>query len=229
MTTTPPAPVRPAVDVPAVLERHLRRWLGDWPAAGEVAVATSASRVDPGWDGSVVPVVGLDAVDRAVVSVPPDVLADAPPTRSLDEVEAWLRAHLGRDRGFGRVVYRWQSSHDAIPELGVVGEWCSSDDPGVPEWLRPFNGGVLVARRDGANAAGVGIKRHDDDGWELAVVTEPAFRGLGLGRALVAQAARWTIEQGAVPLYLHREDNVASAALAAGAGFPDLGWRLLAA
>lgn len=218
--------------LPAPLVRHLRRWLGAWPEpdGGEVSpvvVATSRSRVEPGWDGHVVPLVGISAGPQAVVSVEPHLLDAAPQGATLEDVERWVSARLGRAGGFGRVVYRWQSELAAIPELPEPGVWRDPRVDEVPAWLRPFNGGVLVAEIDGEVAAGVGVKRHDDDAWELAVVTEPAHRGRGLGRALVAQAARRTIREGAVALYLHRADNTPSAALAAGAGFPDRGWRLL--
>ena len=76
-------------------------------------------------------------------------------------------------------------------------------------------------------AAGVGIKRHTPHGHELAVGTEPAHRGRGLARALVAQAARRVLAEGAVPLYLHEFANSASAQVAAAAGFPDRGWRVV--
>jgi len=57
--------------------------------------------------------------------------------------------------------------------------------------LHPFSGRVLVARDAGGDAvSGVGVKRHDSIGHELAVVTTPAARGRGLAVALVAQAAR---------------------------------------
>jgi hypothetical protein len=44
---------------------------------------------------------------------------------------------------------------------------------------------------------------------------------------LVAQAAKRVISEGAVPVYLHAPDNLASGRLADAAGFPDRGWRLV--
>jgi GNAT superfamily N-acetyltransferase len=96
--------------------------------------------------------------------------------------------------------------------------------------MLPFGGEVLLALApDGAFLAGVGIKRHDPYGAELAVVTASAARGRGLGGRLVAQAARRVLDEGAVPTYLHDPDNRASARLAAGAGFPDRGWTAFGA
>ncbi|MGE3285411.1 MAG: GNAT family N-acetyltransferase [Pseudonocardia sp.] len=63
-------------------------------------------------------------------------------------------------------------------------------------------------------------------GRELAVVTSQAARGQGLARRLVAQAARRVLDEGAVPTYLHDHANLASAAVATAAGFPDVGWQV---
>ena len=84
---------------------------------------------------------------------------------------------------------------------------------------------MLVARDEaGRHLAGVGVKRHDGPGQELAVVTEPAAAGRGLARRLVAQAARRVLDEGAVPTYLHATGNAASARVATAAGFADEGW-----
>jgi predicted GNAT family acetyltransferase len=103
----------------------------------------------------------------------------------------------------------------------------AADDPRVPEWLRPFNGDVLIAwTDDGSYASGVGRKQHDRHGHELSVGTDERQRGRGLARRLVAQAARGVLADGAVPTYLHAFDNEASARVADAAGFPDRGWHV---
>ncbi|MGY1837608.1 GNAT family N-acetyltransferase [Blastococcus sp. SYSU DS0510] len=119
-------------------------------------------------------------------------------------------------------MFRWTTRPAVLPK---VGEWVPAVAPGLPDWLRPFGGQVLVAvDRDGTHLAGVGIKRHDAYGAELSVVTSPAARGRGLARGLVAQAARRLLDAGALPTYLHDPANVASARVAEAAGFPDRGW-----
>ncbi|HWH33216.1 MAG TPA: GNAT family N-acetyltransferase, partial [Egibacteraceae bacterium] len=113
-------------------------------------------------------------------------------------------------------------------ELPPLGEWVAATDERLPEWLRPFGGDALVAwDDDGRYAAGVGIKRHDEHGWEIAVGTEEHARGRGLARRLVATAASAIVARGKVPLYFHAMDNEPSARVADAAGFPDRGWRLL--
>lgn len=118
-------------------------------------------------------------------------------------------------------VFRWCTDPAPLPE---VGEWVPPTLPGLPPWLRLFDREVLVVRgADGAYRAGVGIKRHDAYGHELAVGTVPTARGRGLARRLVAQAARRVLDEGAIPTYLHDPGNAASGRVAEAAGFPDRG------
>ncbi|MCM0678948.1 GNAT family N-acetyltransferase, partial [Micromonospora phytophila] len=120
-------------------------------------------------------------------------------------------------------VFRWCADPAPLPD---VGEWIPPAAPGLPSWLRLFDRPVLVVRDErGRYLAGVGVKRHDAYGHELAVGTAPAARGRGLARRLVAQAARRVLADGAVPTYLHDRANTASARVAEAAGFPDRGWR----
>jgi GNAT superfamily N-acetyltransferase len=192
------------------LEPFLEQWLGRWPPTSARDVVAWDPRDEPGWDGKVRPVVGVaDADGRWVLSVSPARAAAADPLFGLRTAEA---------------VFRW--TLDPAP-LDPVGEWVPADDPVLPEWLRPFGGEILVVTDDTGYLAGVGLKRHLDLGWEISVGTEPRGRGQGLARRLVATAARRVLDEGRVPLYLHDDDNRASAAAADAAGFPDLGWRSL--
>jgi GNAT superfamily N-acetyltransferase len=208
------------------LTRHLRSWLGAWPPTGEVTVASSPRRLEPGWDGRVRPFAGVSTPAGTVLSVTPDrVDAVRAAGSTLDDVLDALPTVLGQPGGVvGRGVYRYSVS----PPHGVpVGEWVAADEPGVPPWLRPFGGNVLMVREGGEYVAGLGIKRHDDLGRELAVATEEAWRGRGLARGLVVRAARAILGDGGVPIYLHGRGNAASARVAEAAGFPDLGWFVL--
>jgi GNAT superfamily N-acetyltransferase len=220
-----------AAEVRRRLDDHLATWLGEWPPTDDLVVTTAAGRVEPGWDGRVHSVIGVRSPTGAVLSVPPDVLETARSLGARGGFEA-LGAGLGEliGRPDGRVqagVFRWTDSPappELLPDAGI---WLPADDPRVPAWLHPFGGQVLVALLDGGYAAGVGIKRHDRFGHELAVGTEERFAGRGLGRRLVAQAARRVIADGMVPTYLHDPRNTASAKVADAAGFPDLGWKIL--
>jgi GNAT superfamily N-acetyltransferase len=178
-------------------------------------------------------VIGVHSPDSSVISVPPlDAAALQPEvTRQVADGTGWddllprLPALLGHE---GRHVYngifRWCETPATLPDVGV---WIDAADESVPEWLRPFGHEVLLVTdpENGTYLAGVGLKHHDPYGRELAVGTEPAFRNRGLARALVAQAARRVLDEGAVPTYQHDPANTASARVADAAGFPDRGWR----
>ncbi len=213
------------------LDNHLASWLGQWPPTGKLVVTTASGRVEPGWDGQVHSVVGVANGDATVVSVPPDIVSDArrvAASGGLDALGVRLGALIGRpgDR-LHAGVFRWSASPATCAALPDAGTWVPFDDQQVPTWLRPFGGNVLVALVDGAYAAGVGVKRHDRFGQELAVGTDERFRGQGVARRLVAQAARRVVDNGMVPTYLHDPRNTASAKVADAAGFPDLGWQVL--
>jgi GNAT superfamily N-acetyltransferase len=214
------------MDLPDALIRHLRESLGTWPPARQgVTVVGSVRRITSGWDGSVRPVVGVSTPTATVLSVPPDrVEAVSALAGDLDTIAGGIAAALERPDGrFFTGVFRWSDSPATTPDRGV---WVATDDPRVPEWLRPFNGDVLVGFEGDAVAAGVGRKQHDRWGHELAVVTEPDHRGRGWASDLVAQAARRVLADGAIPTYLHAPNNAPSARTADTAGFPDRGWRV---
>jgi GNAT superfamily N-acetyltransferase len=216
--------------VEAILASHLRTRLGRWPPADPLDVVGFPARQLPGWDGTVHPAVAVGGPGGTVLSVPPDRVERV---RSLAaRSPAALRRGLPRAVGRRSLitqewVFRWSTEPAALPDAGV---WTSVSSPAVPDWMVPFGGEVLLALgTDGAFLAGVGIKRHDRYGAELAVVTAAAARGRGLGRRLVAQAARRVLDEGAVPTYLHDAGNLASARLATAAGFPDRGWTAFGA
>ncbi len=142
-----------------------------------------------------------------------------------DELLPILPALLAHeDRRVYSGIFRWCERPAPLPDAG---EWVDAADDSVPEWLRPFGHEVLLARdpNTGEYLAGVGLKHHDRYGREIAVGTEPAARGKGLARRLVAQAARRVHDEGAVATYQHDPANIASARVAEAAGFPDRGWR----
>jgi hypothetical protein len=178
----------------------------------------------------------VDPAGTAVVSMPPDqvdwarqLVADG---AGLGRLRAALPARLGlADHVAYRAVCRWSARPGDVPrvdELPDAGRWLPVTDERVPEWLRPFGGDALVTLdEDGRYLAGVGLKRHDRFGHEIAVGTDERARGGGLARRLVAQAARSLHADGIVPTYLHDPANVASARVADAAGLPDRGWGAL--
>jgi GNAT superfamily N-acetyltransferase len=236
-----PSPVvtqtSPEVD-PDEIERRLtaflRSRLGVWPPEQPLQIVASPVRDAPGWDGSSIPMVGIESPDGTVISYSPTRFSgacDIDPVALEDElgtadVHMTIPRLFGRpDMHFGRAVFRYVDQPADLPE---VGEWVPRNDPRLPEWLRPFNGDVLVAWDEkGEYAAGVGLKKHNDFGHEISVGTDPAHRGQGLARMLVAQAARQILRDGAIPIYLHGDRNAASSRVAEQSGFPDRGWHLV--
>lgn len=221
---------------PDALTEHLRRWVGSWPPQGPgLQVVEAGSRTAPGWDGAVRRLRGVSTPDAGVVGVAPDLL-DAvraalhgvAPGEVDDDHRRAVAAAAGPGLVLGRGAMRWSTTAPDTDQHPDAGEWVRPDDPRVPAWLHPFNDShVLVAWDDrGEYGAGVGIKVHDDFGAEVAVVTEPALRGRGLARRLVAQAMRRIVGRGQVVTYLHAPDNAASAAVAEAVGLADRGWSV---
>ncbi|MEV6148902.1 GNAT family N-acetyltransferase [Nonomuraea sp. NPDC052129] len=211
------------------LMEHLSCWLGGRPATSGLDIIGSPGRGSPGWDGKIHPALGVASPEGGVLSVPAEHAATvaeqyAKDDKDLTALGPRIPALVGfPERGWFTAVYRWTTHPPPFPDAGV---WVPADSPETPDWLRPFGGDVLIATdpATGEHLAGVGIKRHDAHGHELAVVTAPQARGRGLARGLVAQAARRVLDEGAIPTYMHDPANLASAAVAEAAGFSDLGW-----
>jgi GNAT superfamily N-acetyltransferase len=208
-------------DVPASVRHHLTAWFGGWNEADRgIVVVESEQRTTPGWDGKVLPVVGLTGGDWAVLSVAPGrgegVRTYLQDIRAIDIAGALALM---------TATFRWCTHARDTPD---VGEWVPTTDIRVPEWLRPFNGDVLISWDDhGAYGAGVGRKMHNPLGHEISVGTEPALRGRGIAQGLVETAARRILADGAVATYIHLLDNFASGKVAERAGFPDTGWQYI--
>ena len=238
-----------AADLPDGLRAHWRSWLGasdhDLAVLGsgahhgrpQVVVVGAGGRTTPGWDGDVHAVTGIvDADGNAVASLPPDHVEWARELVAGGADLARLRAALPTrlqlpDFVAYQGVCRWSARAADVPpvdELPEAGQWVAVDDERVPEWLRPFGEDALVAvDEEGRYLAGVGLKRHDRHGHEIAVGTDERARGRGFARRLVAQAARSLHADGIVPTYLHDPANTASARVADSVGLPDRGWWAL--
>lgn len=130
----------------------------------------SARRISPGWDGRIYPVLGVGSPDGAVLSVPPAAMlrVTALLRRGGGALPISVPVAVGApDRTWFEAVFRWCERPVEMPDAG---EWRDATDPDVPAWLRPFGGRVLVVTaEDGTHLAGVGLKRHDEHGQELAV------------------------------------------------------------
>jgi GNAT superfamily N-acetyltransferase len=230
----PPYTPIPPDEIERRLNRFLQSRLGTWPPTDTLTLNPCELRDQPGWDGDFRPFVGIETPHGTVISYSTTVFPTAitlDPVTVEDELmqsDAYITIPrlFGRpDMHFGRGVFRSVEQPADLPEIG---EWVSREDPRIPAWLKPFNGDVLVAwDEEGNYAAGVGLKRHNELGSEIAVGTEPHHRGQGLAKKLVAQAARAVLAEGGIPMYLHGDHNAASGRVADGAGFPDRGWHII--
>jgi len=171
---------------------------------------------------------GVSNGSGAVISVPPSAVDAATEAMAAGLDREGVGNELGEILGvgpaaFGAGVFRTTTTID--PNLTDLGVWFDRQTDDLPEWLAPFNGRRLVAfDDDGAVLGSIGIKVHDEFGQEISVVTEEAARGTGIARRLVATAARRIVADGAIPTYLHAQDNTASARVADAVGFADQGW-----
>lgn len=83
-----------------------------------------------------------------------------------------------------------------------------------------FDGAIFGVRGPhGRLVSWAAIKLKSDAVWELAVATEPDYRGRGFARDVVAAATRFTFDQGRLPIYIHDRDNGTSAFVARAVGF----------
>jgi hypothetical protein len=219
---------------PAAVAAHLAHWVGAWPPRRPALVVADPTPDLPGWDGGPRGVLGVAGPDgAAVLRLPAEAAGRMPPVEDVDALVTALPSAMALPGIAGRGVLRWAVAVPGPGDLADAGVWLPAKlglaaDPRVPAWLVPFGGEVLVALDgQGRHLAGVGLKKHDDLGQEIAVVTAEWARGRGLARRLVAQAARRVLAEGRVVTYLHGPDNVASARVADACGFPDQGWSVL--
>lgn len=221
-------------DIESRLNAFLTSRLGTWPPTKSLELRHCDLRDQPRWNGGVQSFLGIESPVGTVLTFSGKVFpcGIALDPREVEDELGGSDAHITipalfqhPEMHFGRAVFRYLGEFVDLPEIG---EWVETSDPRLPAWLRPFNGGVLAHwAEDGSYAAGVGLKKHNDIGYEISVGTDPAHRGQGLAQKLVAQAARYIWELGAIPIYLHGATNAASARVAEKSGFPDRGWHII--
>lgn len=221
-------------EIESRLQAFLASRLGKWPPESTLEMRSCDLRDDPRWDGKAVAFLGIESPYDTVLTYSPTIFPDADALDPIavedelgnSETHMTIPVIFGHEgMHFGRAVFRYLGEFVDLPEVGT---WVDPTDARLPDWLKPFNGGVLVHwADDGGYAGGVGLKLHNEFGIEISVGVNPAFRGRGLAQALVAQSAREIWNRGAIPLYLHGTHNAASARVADKAGFPDRGWHII--
>jgi GNAT superfamily N-acetyltransferase len=191
-------------------------------------------RTRPGWAGYTKPIQALVRGDCTVVSMNPDL-------------ESSVRAELGRGgewpltswASFDRLRRASQRSYPyafilsghsmfcddrSFCPLGEHAELLPRSDPRGRDLRARFDGEIFVVFGPrGEIASWAAIKLKSDSVWEIAVVTEPAHRGRGLARKVVAAATQHILEQGRAALYIYDKSNLASGKVCRSLGYQEYG------
>jgi GNAT superfamily N-acetyltransferase len=224
--------------LPATIER-LDQYVTDvlaCPAAqaraGGVHVLASPRRALPAWHGFALPIAGVSYPEGAALAVRPD-LADR------------LTADMGSDARLPRLDHvAWRRVYRAVLRLApfafnLMGDMRAvdedtfqptatehradripRDDPVAMHLRRRFDGDVFGVRGPhGRLVSWAALKLKSDDVWEVAVATEPDYRGRGFARDVVSAATRHTLDQGRLCLYVHDDENRTSAFVSRALGY----------
>ena len=199
---------------------------------GGVHLLAASQRGLPTWHGFTMPLVALSFEPGAVIACRPDL---------VDR----LRAELGSDirlqhldgpafRRLWRAVQRclpnaftlagdFRAAHQAtfIPSPTIErAEHIDQDDPSALHLRTRFDGAIFGVRGPrGRLISWAALKLKSEHIWEVAVATEADYRGRGYARDVVSAAARFTLDHGRLPTYIHDRDNSTSAFVARAVGF----------
>lgn len=92
------------------------------------------------------------------------------------------------DRDVAAVVALWE-------DCGLTRPW-NPPEPDIARARGRPGSDVLVAERDGRLVGTVMVGEDGHRGWVYYLAVDPAFRGRGLGRALMASAEAWLAARG---------------------------------
>lgn len=195
-----------------------------------VHIVPSERRSRPGWGGYTVPILALSTAEGGVVSMRPDLLervrsglGPPPQGRPIGPTEFTRLHHVARVAIpyayslSGHVLYTDPEHFRPRPSRAVRIE---RDDARGYDLRRRFDGEIFaVWSIRGDIASWSAIKLKSDDVWEIAVVTEAAYRGQGLAKEVVSAATAYILEQGRMALYVHDRTNLASAKVCRSLGY----------
>lgn len=202
----------------------------DQLTAPGVHLVTSERRGGPRWAGYTVPILAISTAQGGIVST----------TRSLQEQVRRELAGIDWDRRMGpeelellrRVARRivpyafclngqvlYCDSESFRPVAGEV-EQLARDDPTGHDLTSRFDGEIFVVRgQRNRIASWSALKLKSDDVWEIAVVTDAAYRGRGYAKQVVSAATAYALDHGRLALYVHDRTNLASARVCRGLGY----------
>jgi GNAT superfamily N-acetyltransferase len=199
-------------------------------------VLASERRARPGWGGYTVPLIALSTRRGGIISCRPE-LRD-PVRRELASGPLMLGQPLGevefeRLRRVVRraVPYAYNLSGSVLycdpahfRPLSSQAERLPPGDPRGLDVRRRFDGEIFaVWSIRGEIASWSAIKLKSDDVWEIAVVTEPAYRRRGYAKQVVSAATQYILDNGRLALYVHDRTNHASARVCRSLGYVEYG------
>jgi GNAT superfamily N-acetyltransferase len=199
---------------------------------GGVHLLAAPQRGLPAWHGYTMPIVGLSFAPGAVIACRPDLLEslrrelgsdvhqahlDGPAFRRLWRAVTRCTPHAFTLAGDFRVV----DAATFTPSSTIQrAEHLAEDDPAALHLRTRFDGPIFGVRGPrGRLISWAALKLKADRVWEMAVATEPDYRGRGYARDVVSAAARCALEQGRLATYIHDRDNTTSAFVARAVGF----------
>ncbi len=199
--------------------------------SGGVHVRAEPLRAGPTWRGFTIPLVALAFAEGAVVAVRPDLeqplrLAmgsdlrlphlDAAALRRLRRTAERLAPHSFVLLGFARAVDA-RSFHAHPTRLA---ELIPVEDPAALHLRHRFDGAIFGVRGPrGRLISWAALKLKSDDVWEVAVTTEPDYRGRGHARDVVSAATQHALEHERIALYVHDHENTTSGFVARSLGY----------
>jgi RimJ/RimL family protein N-acetyltransferase len=192
--------------------------------AGGVHVIAAPRRALPAWHGYVLPIAGVSYPAGAVLAVRPD-LADRLTTAMGSDVHLPRLDHIAWRRVYRAVLRLASFAFSLMGDMRAVDEETfrpsatefragriPRDDPAALHLRNRFDGELFGARGpNGRLVSWAALKLKSHDVWEVAVTTEPEYRGRGYARDVVSAATRYTLEQGRLCLYVHDDENRTSA------------------
>lgn len=195
-------------------------------------IVVTPLRLRPGWGGTVMPVLAMtfEGSESTIVSVPPnlvdqvkDVLRGYPAGRPLrpDDLES-LRPLAERYWPYSYILNgdALYCARGMLRPFPGAAEHLSRRDPAGTFLRFQFDGEIFVIRgRFGEIASWAAIKLKSDDVWEIAVTTEPAYRGRGYAKRVVSAATEYILSQGRIALYIHDRANIPSARVCRALGY----------
>lgn len=198
--------------------------------AGGVHLLAVRARGLAGWHGYTLPIIGLSFSAGAVVACRPDLLerlsAEMGSDQRLPSLDAAALRRLLRSvrrllpHAFTLGGDLRAADADSFSGSPSLAELIPRDDPSALHLRNRFDGEVFGVRGPRNRVISwAALKLKSDAVWEIAVATEADYRGRGFARDVVAAAARYALDQGKIPIYVHDRDNSTSAFVARAVGF----------